>query len=705
MEKFSKKTLLNYVNGAGIYGAAAGEQTVKFAYTENVAKVGTAAEGTITFWAGTGTNAGTGIIAVGNSIVSSKILDVTFAAVTGGKNGENTITIKYFASGAVQTTTFDVVNAAAAKAYFEDYFTSSKTIAITNGTADVKVDNATILIDDTNGLKTGLKLVYVAGTAETGASIQLQNNNNTALNTIPVSDIIGNGVLDHSTYDKQKNELHLFFKTAQTGVFNEVVIPVGEILDINDIFIKNDSSVYLTATADTSVMNLGVLLQDPSTADDTHTGLADALKVKQYVDSKSTHLAVSASGDAYVDASVDANDNKHINVAATDKTKTAVGLAETAVQSVVEGTSVEGYVALNVSAKSDASVITITTDDSSLSAKITEIDTSIDNLQAKDVEIDSSITALKAKDEEIDSSIDRLDASVSAIETAIAAMDADLSDDALDGSIGITLAETDGKVTSIGVTATESTVTYDAEATPALAATPGILTGAAVGEIKKYVDAVAQQGFDSLDSSIDVSDGDGFVTVKVVEENGKLIDASSSVTVTYGDFATPQNDGIAKTSVVKTYVDGKIEALDASIQADTTGHDISIYLEQVDGAVTTVGVEHTAATVTYTAAAGETPAGLTGSGSFVMGSDIAAIKNYIDAVAVIDSTVTDADASNFVTVEVVQENGALKSDTVTVTYAEIATNEGTISVTTNGIVKGDVLKSTIEGALTWTVLS
>ena len=585
MEKFSKKTLLNYVNGAGLFGAAAGSQTVKFAYTENIAKVGTAAEGTITFYADT-TNK-TGIIAVGGDVVSSKILNVTSTAVNNGKTGENTITVTFFndSTKAADTITFDVVNAAAAKAYFEDYFESSQSIAITGGTADVIVDGATILIDENDGLKSGLKLVYVPASAASGddpavdAHIALSDNSNTELYTIPVASIVGNGVLDHSSYDKQKNELHLFFKTAQAGVFNEVVIPVGEILDINDILIANDSSIYLSVTQDTSVVNLGVQLQDVSTADADHNGLASAKAIREYVDSKSTTLAVEAEGDNYVDASVDAVNNKKINVAATDKTKTAVALAETAVQSVVEGTSVEGYVALNVSAKSDASVVTITTDDSALSAKITEIDASIDNLQAKDVEIDSSITALKAKDVEIDSSItalkakdveidssiDRLDTSVSAIETAIAGMDADLSVNTLDGSIGITLSETDGKVTAIGVTATKATVTFDNTGDePSLTSTSGLLAGDAITPIKNYIDTIAEQGFDGLDSQIVESDTSSYVTVTTGIVDGKLLDASSAVAVQYADLTvapgavTVNTHGIATGADVKSAVEGAL---------------------------------------------------------------------------------------------------------------------------------------------------
>ena len=621
MEKFSKKTLLNYVNGAGLFGGApSGSSVVKFAWASTLDKIGTANDGVITFYADANN---TGIIAVGDKIVSSKIFDVTAAAKSGGKNGEKTITVTYFDSAIkdTNTTTFDVVDSAAAKAYFEDYFTNSNTIAITNGTADVKVDGQTILIDSTNGLKSGLKLVYVPASAASGddpaveAHIALSDNSNTELYTIPVASIVGNGVLDHSSYDKQKNELHLFFKTAQAGVFNEVVIPVGEILDINDILIASDSSIYLSVTQDTSVVKLGVQLQDVSTADAENNGLASAKAIREYVDSKSTTLAVEAEGDNYVDASVDTNNNKKINVAATDKTKTAVALAETAVQSVVEGTSVEGYVALSISAKSDASAITITTDDSSLSAKLTEvdasidalqakdveIDASIDALQAKDVEIDSSITALKAKDVEIDASIDRLDASVSAIETAIADMDAELSVNTLDGSIGITLSETDGKVTAIGVTATKATVTFDNTGDePSLTSTSGLLAGDAIAPIKNYVDAVAQKGFDGLDSEVEKKDSSNFIGYKVGIVDGKLLDSSCSLTAVFGDYdATSQTDGLATTGATKSYIDSEIQALDLTNDvADASAVDgagfVKTVISETDGIVKNESV-----TVTY----------------------------------------------------------------------------------------------------------
>jgi hypothetical protein len=87
-----------------------------------------------------------------------------------------------------------------------------------------------------------------------------------------------------------------------------------------------------------------------------------------------------------------------------------------------------------------------------------------------------------------------------------------------------------------------------------------------------------------------------------------------------------------------------------------------------------------------------------------MGSDIAAIKNYIDAVSgALDSSVTDTD--NFVTVKTTQENGALSAQDVTVVTADISAGPGAIDVESDGLVTGNILKTSVESALTWTVLN
>lgn len=568
----SKKTLLSLINGGVTLGAApTGSSTVKFAYTENIAKVGTASDGTVTFYADTTNN--TGIIAVGDKIVSSKIFDVTSAAANGNKHGGKTITVTYFnaATKEAATTTFDVID----EAGLEAYFAQSKTITLDTSTFEVKLKNeGGIKVDNANGLyvdindlfgvdastigfnaqnklKSLLKLQYheaTTGDNAKAAYIALEDVNGNSINEIPVSNIIGNGILKSVSYNKDNNTLILVFQQAD-GTDRTVTVDMKDLIDINDIFLDtaHDADDYLTLTNDTSIATFGV----------------------------------------------------------TDKTKTAVALAETAVQNVVEGTSVEGYVALNVSAKSDASVITITTDDTSLSNKLTEVDTSIGDIS----------TRLANKTAEIDSSIDRLDVSVSAIEAAIEAMDATPSDSVLDGSIAISLTEVNGVITGVDLEATKSTVVYTAKDgnTPAnLTGTPGLLMGGDISTIKQYIDETQSSGFDALDSSINVNSTDGSLNFKVVETDGKLTSGEISytkATVTYTpeDGNTPSSlsstEGFLmgeSISAIKSYIDTTVNRQDSSVGDKDAKEFVEVKTEMTNGALSAqeVNVTYGAFTVT-----------------------------------------------------------------------------------------------------------
>ena len=107
-------------------------------------------------------------------------------------------------------------------------------------------------------------------------------------------------------------------------------------LDINDISIAAGSQNYLEVTLGTASVEgetqavFGAKIVSMANAKAAHddvpavTGLADALDVKTYVDSKATDLAVTAEGDDYVSASVNADvDNKHVIVAANVQDLTA----------------------------------------------------------------------------------------------------------------------------------------------------------------------------------------------------------------------------------------------------------------------------------------------------------------------------------------------------------------------------------------------
>ncbi len=507
----NKKDFLKFINGAGVglYGAPAQNQTVKFQFARSIATAAASqTEGALTFAAD---DAGNAAIYAQGTLVSSKIQNVSAATTSGAKHGGKTITVTYIGdAGSIQTATFDVID----ETGLEAYFANSKTIALDASTFEVKikadgglavdnanglyvdiadlfgVDNKTIGFGGEQKLKTLVKLAYAQSGLANKPAIQLQTVDSSALSEVTIDSLIADGIVESTSYDKTTNILTINWKGGAVTTIN-----MADVIDVNDVFIASDSTDYLTATADGSVMNIGT----------------------------------------------------------TAKLRNAVALAESAIQGIEEGSSTENYVSLDVAAGNDPSTYAISIDDSALKTKIVALD-------AKDAEIDSSIDALQAKDEEINGSLGRLNSSVNDIEDAIAAMDANLSVNALDGSIGITLVENDGKVTSIGVTATEAETTFtaatDAEHPATLTSTSGLLTGAAIADIVSYVDAKSG----SLDSSVTGQDSpNGFVKVNTVQSDGAL--SAENVTVVYGDYdKTSQTNGIATTGATKTYVDTEIAA-------------------------------------------------------------------------------------------------------------------------------------------------
>ena len=174
------------------------------------------------------------------------------------------------------------------------------------------------------------KLKYVPAVKDSSAAyiVMTDEDNNEIANTkINISDIIGNGVLDHSEYVKETGILHLWFKQAD-GSLKDETVDLKAMLDIDDVLIGTDSQNYLKVTlggGEGNDMVLDTKIVSMANAKAAHddvpavTGLADALDVKAYVDSKANDLSVKAQGDAYVTASIDPTDNKKVIVATNVK--------------------------------------------------------------------------------------------------------------------------------------------------------------------------------------------------------------------------------------------------------------------------------------------------------------------------------------------------------------------------------------------------
>ena len=96
---------------------------VKFAVHKDGNTIATGGEGQLVFNV---LENNTGVIYLGDEVVSSKILNVTAAQKgDGAKTGVKTITVSYVGTGnTVSTDTFEVVNAAAVESYIADFKTT-----------------------------------------------------------------------------------------------------------------------------------------------------------------------------------------------------------------------------------------------------------------------------------------------------------------------------------------------------------------------------------------------------------------------------------------------------------------------------------------------------------------------------------------------------------------------------------------------------
>ena len=187
------------------------------------------------------------------------------------------------------------------------------------------IDNSKTLKWDSNNIEFSGSIRYVAAAEGVAAHIALVDEAGAELSTVPVSDIVGNGVLKSSAYDAATGILTLTFAQAD-GTTKAVEVDLKAMLDINDMSIADGSTNYLDVKLGTASVEgktqavFGAKIVKVSEATDAKTGLVDAKDVKDYIESQTSDLAVTAAGDAYVSASVNANtDKRHVIVASNVK--------------------------------------------------------------------------------------------------------------------------------------------------------------------------------------------------------------------------------------------------------------------------------------------------------------------------------------------------------------------------------------------------
>lgn len=494
------------------------------------------------------------------------------------------------------------------------------------------VDGKTVTVGE-SGIAATKTLEYVATSGNVAAHIDLKNAAGEVESTIQVSDIIGNGVIDHTSYDKESNSLSLFFKQAD-GALKEEKVDMKELIDINDIFIGADSQNYLKVSNDASTATFDVKIK--TMAETSYapgsivTGLVDSADVKKYIDSRSSDLGITAEGDDYIDASVDAAvDNKHVNI--------SVDVQNISVVAGQAGAyNAEG-------AQTSAPVHgTLTGVDKSL----------VDGAQAA--------TAIKSYvDGEVAIEAARADAKIVAAVKAL-----DKASSKVDGTnVHVDYKEEDGIVTIEGIT--EDYATVNRTATSSTAETPASDASIAVtvgdeGKLVKASDLASVAGFAAdkvteeahridkkiKDLSVEAA-GDSYVKAEIDAANNKKVNVSAQV----ADLTLTSAEGVDSTlageagklvdaseaaSKVSGFVNARIAEEVKKLHSDATsadGTNVTVKVTEVDGKLSAVNVTENYAEVVVTTVASGNASFTVKSGDenkLVKASDLKAAVDYIE---------------------------------------------------------------------------
>ena len=490
-----------------------------------------------------------------------------------------------------------LVDAVNAKRYIDTHIDASVKAAQDAATTVVETGNGLTL--DTSTAADGhkiytvspdIELVYVAPVEGTPANLQLRSRDDASVfSTIQVSDIIGNGILQNSSYNKQTGELTLYFNNAgDTSTAH--VINLADMLDINDMTIAEDSSIYLGVDltgGENSQAVFSTKMQDPSTSDATHTGLADAYLVKQYVDSQTTDLAVDGLGDTYISAVQDDNNKKQIDVSANIATVTVTGGSAAARTIADDGTVTETAAAVAPTLSAEAGKLL------DASTAMAAVKTYVDGKLA--IEVQDRADA----DESLEKKMDTMDASLKAyIDSSIQALDASVDDDdAKNIHVGVT--QVDGLVTGVVVDASYATVTFtpavdETPATITISGSTGLVTGDDLGSLKDYVDSkstalsVSAAGDAYVDASVDATDNK---KINIATNIGNLTFTAGQAgadSTLEGDASTlidASQAADAITDFVEARLDEEIAKLDSSItKSDASGY-VTVQTVITDGSL------------------------------------------------------------------------------------------------------------------------
>ena len=449
----------------------------------------------------------------------------------------------------------------------------SNAISTLKGDATTSGDTLGELEDRIEGLETGAS-VTITESAGSGNVLKVytftQNGNTIGAVNIPKDFLVKSGEVRTIEAAEATQEMPVGTKVLDFTVNTvgddatdtHILIPVADLVDVytggNGINVSNGNviSAVLDTTGDDTgeghfltVGANGIKLdgvtdainaaKDEVIGDSSDTATDDTINgAKAYADDAVADaladLAISAAGDSYVSAAVDANNNKKINVAATQSTITSLGLADTALQGVdttQQGTNVK--ITLGKSGKN----VTLSVDETALT---TALGGKADKVTSA---TNGNFAGLDANGNLTDSGYDPSDFATADQGTAASTALQSISKG------------TDGQyVTTTVGTKSNNNQTVAVSVTTANVSTSGTTDGLAVAsDVKTYVDGAVSGAVDALEAELR---GD---------TTSQYYDATETLTSLRADIEAMGGDS----GSISSQIDAAIAELDSDVNAAT----------------------------------------------------------------------------------------------------------------------------------------
>lgn len=626
-----------------LYGAApSGSNTaVRFAYHEGEA-IAKGADGQLVF----NKLGNTGAIYLGDILVSSKILDVTYAPKTNASAGVNLVSVKFLKEdGSIDVSTFEVVDENAVKAWLADTSISaagdSYINAAVNATDNKKIDvSANVATPDkvkdlTDG-KVALAdaasfLDYIdtkaaAGTTEVvaAAGVNVAKSTNEAdkhtVYTVGANLVFQYNAAVPASEGKVAVPATITLKSAVRD--GEAQVTYGTV-NVSDI-IGNGILASHSYEKTTGILTLNFKQADGSIKAES-INLADMLDIDDVVigDESANYLNVT------LNATENGNDTNH-NMALDVKIKKMAevadavegsdeGEAKAAVTGLADALDVRNFVLEKVKAVDD-SIKALDVEETAVNAtnasfKYSETDgiISIRDFALDYSRVEKTPTTSTADAPKTDASIavadgsklavgsdiekvaqyaaDKVTEEMHRVDAKIAALRGDVTSD--DNAVANVEVKTEGgQVSDVIVTTISAGVNRDGDAQGArkLAATTptGALVGSDVALIKGYVDDKIADVTGAQDSAVTVHDTSSFITATITMKDGSLNQDESSLSYVKAVYANDSNtvttNGLVDGQLALDMINDRIADLDKAEETKADDNEyVSISLKVADG--------------------------------------------------------------------------------------------------------------------------